>query len=208
LAERLRRWAPAEVSANALARISRKVRELKEKFPLHSDRLSHAEKRQAEETLRRQLHQQIDQVNAQRAQVARTESRLLMLIEERYVRPNMNRKALVDAVRITARNVFCRVLQAFRPPYDNYRDDHVVLRALTHAAGIIVPRPDRIDIYLLPRLDREPEGWDRMTAFFRDREERIEERFRTRVRFLLGRSDEQIFYAVSQAQNRGKGLSE
>ena len=205
LAEQLRRFESVEPSDTALARISRKVHQLTAKFRLNGEQRLAAEERQAEEAQRRRLHQQIDQVNAQLAQVARTESRLLMLIEEQYVRPNMDRKALVDAVRITARNVFCRALKEFRPYYDNYRDDHVVLRALTHAVGIVVPHPSRIDVYLLPRLDREPEEWDRITTFLQDREERIKQRFGTRVRFLLGRSDEQMFSAVNRARNRDDG---
>ena len=121
---------------------------------------------------------------------------------------NLDRKALVDAVRITSRNGFCRALQEFRPYYDNYRDDHVVLRALTHAAGIIVPHKDRIDVYSLPRLDRQPEEWDRIALFLRDREKRIEQRFGTRVRFFVGRSFAQILHAVNRAHGSNNGLSE
>ena len=131
-----------------------------------------------------------------------------MLIDERYVRPNMDRKALVDALRITARNVFCQVLKLFRPYYDNYRDDHVVLRALTYAAGIIVPQPHRIDIYLLPRLDRQPEEWDRIASFLRDREKDVEQSFGTPVRSLLGHTDAQIFRAITRARRREDRLSD
>ena len=208
LAEQLRGLKPAETSDSVVARLSQKVLELKEKFRLNSDRRGVAAERQAEEAQRGELHRKIDQIKDQLAQVTRTESRLLMLIEERYVRPNMDRKALVDAVRITVRNVFCQALKEFRPHYDNYRDDHVVLRALTHAVGIIVPHPERIDIYLLPRLDRQPEEWDRIASFLRDREKRIEQRFGTPVRFLVGRSDEQIFHAVTRASGRKNNLSE
>ena len=208
LAEQLNRLKPAEASDTVIARLSRKVRELKEKFHLNSDQRVVAEERQAEEAKRGKLHLQINEVKDQLAQVTQTESRLLMLIEERYVRPNMDRKALVDAVRITARNTFCQALKEFRPLYDNYRDDHVVLRALTYAAGVIVPYPDRIDIYLLPRLDRQPEQWDRITSFFRDREKCIEQRFATPVRFILARTDAQIFRAVNRAHKRGDRLSD
>ena len=208
LAEQLSRLAPATVTDNILAQLSRKVRELNEKFRLNSDQRVVAEERRAEELKRHQLHQHIDEVNGQLAQVTRTESRLLMFIEERYMRPNMDRKALVDAVRITSRNGFCRALLDFRPYYDNYRDDHVVLRALTYAAGIIVPHADRIDVYLLPRLDRQPEEWDHIALFLRDREKRIEQRFGTRVRFFVGRSFAQILHAVNRAHGSNNGLSE
>lgn len=208
LAQKISLLEPATATDKGIARLSRKVRQLKEKFRLNSDQHVVAGERQAEEAKRRQFHQQIDEVKGQLDQLNRTESRLLMLIEERYMRPNMDRKALVDTVRITSRNTFCQVLKEFRPYYDNYRDDHVVLRALTHAAGVIIPLPNRIDVYLLPRLDRQPEQWDRIAPFLRDRETQIEKRFETRVRFLVGRSDEQIFHAVSRARRRKNDLSE
>jgi len=208
LAEQLSRLTPTTVTDNGKARLSRKVRELKKKLNLNSDQRVVAEERQVEELRRDQLHQHIDEVNGQLAQITRTESRLLILIEEQYMRPNMDRKALVDAVRISSRNGFCRALQDFRPYYDNYRDDHVVLRALTYAAGIIVPHADRIDVYLLPRLDRQPEEWNRIALFLRDREKRIEQQFGTRVRFILGRSFVQILHAINRAGGPKNGLSE
>ena len=78
---------------------------------------------------------------------------------------------------------------------------------LTYAAGIIVPHANRIDIYLLLRLDRQPEEWDRITSFFRDREKRIEQLFGKSVRFLLGRTDAQIFYAINCASSRDNAHS-
>ena len=200
LAEQLSRLEPAEASDTVVSRISRKVRELKQKFHLNSGQRDMAEKRQEEEAKRHRLHLQIKQINDQLAQAIRTESRLLMLIEEQYVRPNMDRKALVDAIRITARNVFCKALKQFRPYYDNYRDDHVVLRALTYASAIIVPLSNRIDIYLLPSLDRQPEEWERISSFLQDRQKRIFHRFGKTVRFLLGRTDAQIFTAINRAR--------
>ena len=101
LAEQLSHLKPAEASDTVIARVSRKVRELKQKFHLNSGQRIMAEKWQEEEAKRHRLHLQIKQINDQLAQVIRNESRLLMLIEEHYVRPNMDRKALVDAVRIT-----------------------------------------------------------------------------------------------------------
>ncbi len=208
LAEQLSRLVPATVTDNLLARLSGTVCKLKEKLRRNSDQRVVEEERRAEKAKRDQLHQQIEQVNSKLAQISRTESRLLMFFEEKYMRPNMDRKALVDAVRITSRNVFCRALQSFRPYYDNYRDDHVVLRALTHAAGIIVPHADRIDVYLLPRLDRQAKEWDRIALFLRDREKRIKQHFGTTVRFILRQSFARILHAVNRLGAQENSLSE
>ncbi len=179
--------------------LKRGVAKLKKRFNTNDSRTREAEKQVEEKSRRRDLRQQLNEVNAELALVARKESRLLMLIEEKYVRPNMDRKVLVDAIRITCRNIFCQALTDFRPAYDNYRDDHVVLRALTHAAGIVIAHADRVDVHLLPRLDRQPEQSNRIEGFLRGRERKIEDRFGTKVRFLVGQSDKQLFYAISRA---------
>jgi hypothetical protein len=40
-----------------------------------------------------------------------------------------------DTLKLIPRNMFCLRLREFRRHYDNLRDDHVILRAFTHAAG-------------------------------------------------------------------------
>ncbi len=67
----------------------------------------------------------------------RENSRVGLLILQGYRRLDTRAKAVMDALRITARNAFHRLLEHFRPMYGNYRDDHVQLRTLTRSSGII-----------------------------------------------------------------------
>ena len=75
------------------------------------------------------------------------------------VRPDMRKKALVDAIRITCRNIFWRAFGIFRTLHNNRRNDHVILRAITRSSGVIVPVQGRIDVYLTAQLQREPAKW-------------------------------------------------
>lgn len=41
----------------------------------------------------------------------------------------------MDALRVTASNIFRNVQEQFRAIYDNYRDDHVLVRILSRCSG-------------------------------------------------------------------------
>ena len=43
----------------------------------------------------------------------------------------------MDALRVTANNMFLNMMNIFRPIYGNYRNDHVMLRMLTRTDGFI-----------------------------------------------------------------------
>jgi hypothetical protein len=58
----------------------------------------------------------------------------------------------MDALRLTARNFFYLLMAIFKPLYNNYRDDHVVLRHLTRALGFIQETPTLITVYLMPAM--------------------------------------------------------
>jgi len=193
---------PATVPTKVLERITQRVKSLRQKFEANKQCRSKAEVRLEKDGERRQFRDQLDNLNKKLSEVNRTESRILMMVEENYMRFNTDRKSLVDALRITSRNVFCCALQSFRPNYDNFRDDHVVLRALTRAAGVIVPQPDCLAVYLQPCLDLQPAQWERVEEFVRVCEKKIEERFETRVRFHIGASDDRIFDAIEAARHR------
>ncbi|MBA7698563.1 hypothetical protein ES703_107241 [subsurface metagenome] len=47
-------------------------------------------------------------------------------------------------------------MDIFRPLYNNYRDDHVILRALTRSLGIIEKRDGVVNIQLLPAMEFQP----------------------------------------------------
>jgi hypothetical protein len=94
-----------------------------------------------------------------------TDSRLALLIAAGTVRINTNRKAFFDAVRITCCNIFLAAMEQFRDLYDNRRDDHVLLRALTHAAGFVFVRNGVIHIRLIPELTVQPKTKAALRAF-------------------------------------------
>ena len=89
-------------------------------------------------------------------ETVRDESRLQALIEAQYFRLDMRRKAFMDAIRLSSRNIFYCLMGIFRPLYNNYRDDHVILRELTQAMGIIEKRDGVINIQLLPAMEFQP----------------------------------------------------
>jgi len=89
-------------------------------------------------------------------ETVRDESRLQALIEEQYFRLDMRRKAFMDAIRVSCRNIFYCLMDIFRPLYNNYRDDHVILRELTRSLGIIEKRDGVVTIGLLPAMEFQP----------------------------------------------------
>jgi hypothetical protein len=89
-------------------------------------------------------------------ETVRDESRLQALIEEQYFRLDMRRKAFMDAIRLSSRNIFYCLMDIFRPLYNNYRDDHVILRELTRSLGIIEKRDGVVNIRLLPTMEFQP----------------------------------------------------
>ena len=76
------------------------------------------------ETLRKQI-----------AKLPEKVSRLESLIEKGNVRHDLQVKEFFDSLKMIARNMFCLRLREFRNHYDNLRDDHMILRALTQGSG-------------------------------------------------------------------------
>ncbi len=71
--------------------------------------------------------------DAAQAQVSRVDQ----LIEQGMVRLDTGAKRLMDAIKITARNLFYQALVPFKKAYNNYRDDHDYFRQLTLSAGVL-----------------------------------------------------------------------
>jgi len=114
----------------------------------------------------------VEAVRAQRDAALRDTSRLELLIRQNYRQLDTRCKELMDALKITARNVFRRLLEVFRPLYDNYRDDHLLLRLLTRCSGIVRRRGQTIRYRAVaqgslppgaaPRVRHLPEHHDRL----------------------------------------------
>lgn len=80
--------------------------------------------------------------------VVRDDSRLRLLIQAGCQRPDLRPKAIMDCLKITARNVFIRLLELYRRHYNNRRDDHVILRQLTRSSGVLRLESGRLVIGL------------------------------------------------------------
>lgn len=123
------------------------------------------------------LKERISTVERQLEGTAKEESRLQAVVEEKYHRLDMTSKAVLDSLRIMARNSFYELLRDFRPIYDNYRDDHVVLRALTHAPGKIQAVEGVLVVELFPQGDFPKSTMEDMKMFLSITEKKINRHF-------------------------------
>ena len=97
------------------------------------------------------------EANAQaKAQMEREVSRLDQLIEEDKVRMNLSNKTLMDTLKISARNLFYRIIRPFQQAYDNRRDDHDHYRQLTQSNGVLKWNGEEIEAHITPRVNYEP----------------------------------------------------
>jgi len=168
----------------------------------HNDRQCEQVRQRHQMQVRRgELQKQIKQLNDQLLTISKTESRLLIVLEEKYMRPKLLRKPLLDAIRISSRNTFCEALSVFRPYYHNLRDDHKVLRALSQSAGVVIVTDNHVDVYLMPRLERQSHHWKQINCFLADCEKRIYEHWHIKIRFITKATSSQILYAANRAKS-------
>lgn len=79
----------------------------------------------------------ITPLETQLCDAIRKQSRLQLLIDGNYELLDTRKKSLMDALRVTASNIFRNVQEPFRAIYDNFRDDHVVVRLLSRCSGVV-----------------------------------------------------------------------
>ena len=96
------------------------------------------------------LSLQLDEINTQIGTTQKEVSRLETLIDGGYQKLNTQKKSVMDAIKIFARNSFYELLQPFKESYNNYRDDHTYFRNLTHAPGIIQETDKNVHVKLFP----------------------------------------------------------
>jgi len=99
---------------------------------------------------------EVENAEGRIAESVREESRLQALIDEQYLRIDTRRKAFMDAIRISCRNIFYKLAMEFRSLYNNYRDDHFIVRELTRSSGIIEKRDGIANILLMPTMEFQP----------------------------------------------------
>jgi hypothetical protein len=83
-------------------------------------------------------------------------SKLELMIKQEYRCLDTAQKRIMDALKLIARNSFYQALQPFKNEYNNYRDDHVLFRNLTHANGIIISSNNMVEIQLFPTAHYTP----------------------------------------------------
>ena len=96
----------------------------------------------------KEKNKSLSNINDRLEKTLREKSRLKGLIEGAYQRPDVRRKAMMDALRITAHNMFQNMMAIFRPFYGNYRNDNVMLRMLTRTDGFMWIEDTTIQIRL------------------------------------------------------------
>ena len=84
-------------------------------------------------------------------------------------------KYYMDAIKMTARNIFCSLLDEFRPYPDNYRDDHLLLRELTRSHGYVEYHDGAVTIELHPDRNYQPRRRKAVIRFLEDVSKKINE---------------------------------
>ena len=88
--------------------------------------------------------------------VSEKESKIDALIRDETIKLKTNKKALMDVIKIIARNIFYKSIEQFKKLYDNYRDDHVMFRNFINADGFILYGEEIVDVILCPTAQYPP----------------------------------------------------
>jgi hypothetical protein len=130
--------------------------ESKELARLHNAAKRHEKCRQQRTLKIDDLHQLIVQNEEEKSALEKEVSRIDQLINQEMVRMDLSNKTLMDAIKITARNLFYRFFTPFKTAYDNYRDDHDHYRQLTQCDGALRWTGTEIEVHLVPQVNHPP----------------------------------------------------
>jgi len=134
-------------------------------------------KKEALDQLINEHTRKLETAEKRMAESVREESRLQALIDEQYLRLDTRRKAFMDAIRISCRNIFCKLALEFRPLYNNYRDDHFIVRELSRSPGIIHKRDGFATILLMPTMQFQPAIRETVQKFLAQMSRQINDHF-------------------------------
>ena len=104
-----------------------------------------------------QWHKQLQENELKKETTQKEISRVDQLIEQDMVRLDTRAKRLMDAIKITARNLFYQALAPFKEACNNYRDDHDYFRQLTLCSGVLRWNGQQIEVHLVPHLNYSPQ---------------------------------------------------
>ena len=116
---------------------------------------------------------EIEMYESQLCDAVRKESRLKILADGGYRLLDTRRKGFMDALRVTASNIFRNVHEQFRAIYGNHREDHTFLRTLSRCAGSVVGTPTDVTITLLLPSSYQPHQIKAFEKLLRNLEEQI-----------------------------------
>lgn len=167
---------------------AKKARELRKRRRTRERLVAkHKENKDKRAEKRAELDQSIDEqrqkvrdADERMGESVRKESRLDALIDEQYLRLDTRRKAFMDAIRISSRNIFCKLAMEFRPLYNNHRDDHFVVRELTRSSGIVYKRDGIAHLLLMPTMQFQPATREIVQAFLAQMSQQINDHFEGR----------------------------
>jgi hypothetical protein len=119
-----------KLDSNKTSKINKKLAELDKPFEFDKeDELT-------------QLLKNISEIEKLKSETKEKISKFELMINKNKKFLDTEKKYYLDAIKIIARNIFYKLVEIFRPIYDNYRDDHKLIRELTQASGIIKKEND------------------------------------------------------------------
>jgi hypothetical protein len=111
------------------------------------------------------------------------------LVEEGAQKLNTVPKQYMDIVKITARNIFFKLFGSFRPTYNNFRNDHAILRELTRAPGFVFCKDGKTMVFLHPALTIQPKVREKLQLFLDQTSDAIEKSGGGNIEFKLWDKD-------------------
>ena len=105
-------------------------------------------KRHDLETQIAQTEARLEPLEASLCTALRTQSKRHLLIDGDYRLLDTRKKAMLDALRVTAANLFRNVQERFRVLDGNFRDDHAMLRLLSRCPGTVEQTEETVTITL------------------------------------------------------------
>ncbi|OVE81405.1 hypothetical protein BVY04_03395, partial [bacterium M21] len=97
-----------------------------------------------------QLEEQIQVLEVQAEGEPKKVQRIEYLISKEYDRLNFGPKACMDAIRLLGHNIHRYLHDRFRPLYDNYRNDHRIIRELIQCPAFLKETPAEYLVALIP----------------------------------------------------------
>ncbi|NOY82170.1 MAG: hypothetical protein GXP31_14325 [Kiritimatiellaeota bacterium] len=118
------------------------------------------------------IEEAIEPLEARLCSAVRKQSRLHLLIQADYRLLDTRKKAMMDALRITASNIFRNVQELYRAICNDYRDDHVLVRMLSRCSGTLIKTASEVVVELWLPGTLQPHRLEAIRALLKEIEER------------------------------------